>query len=101
MDSIGIIGLVTGLWFALSTVDGERRSAIMWLGWVLACASAILLLAGTLSEPLEQGTGATVTTNWTTDPAPDSMPQFEPAGTGASQVGLPGTTQPACSPTCG
>jgi hypothetical protein len=99
VDSIGIIGLVAGLWFALSPVDGQRPSATVWLGWVLAGACTVLLLAGTLTEPLDPGTDATVTTKWTTEQAPDSMPQGGSGGRGP--FGAFGATQPGCSLTCG
>ena len=93
MDSIGVIGLVAGLWFALSPVE-DRRPTTSWLGWVLAGASTVLLLAGTLTEPLTPDVGNTVTTDWTSDPTPDS-PGSSGVGSGGSsdrQSGTPGAS---------
>ncbi len=76
MDSIGVIGLVAGLWFALSPAD-EDRPAPAWLGWLLAGTSTVLLLAGTLTEPLSPTPDLSPggTTAWTTDPTQGATQQ--------------------------
>lgn len=97
MDSIGLIGLVAGLWFALSPAE-EQRTAPAWLGWLLAGACTVLLLAGTLTEPLAPQVDSTGTSDWTTEPTPDSTQQSSIGGTAIGQTGTSGTT---CSLTCG
>lgn len=99
MDSIGVIGLVAGLWFALSPAD-EQRTVPAWLGWLLAGACAVLLLAGTLTEPLVPPTGGIGTTDWTSDPTPDSTQQGGIGGRADSPAGTPGPFGATCSLTC-
>jgi hypothetical protein len=101
VDSIGVIGLVAGLWFALSPTDEQRRSATVWLGWVLAGASMVLLLAGALTEPLAPETGVTVSTDWPEDPTSGPSPPGTVGGTGDPRVGAPVASGSACSLTCG
>lgn len=101
MDSIGVIGLVAGLWFALSPVGDERRHASAWLGWLLAGTATVLLLAGTLTEPLTPQFDSPVTTDWTTDPTPDSTEQGGFSGPGDSPFGTPTASATSCTLTCG
>jgi hypothetical protein len=93
VDSIGVVGLVAGLWFALSPVGEQRRPPSAWLGWLLAGACTVLLLSGTLTEPLAPQDDSTVTTDWTTDQISDShQPSGGFAGPGDSQIATAGPT---------
>jgi hypothetical protein len=95
VDSIGIIGLVTGLWFALSPAEEQSRPPSAWLGWLLAGTCAVLLLAGTMTEPLAPRADSDVTADWTTAPVSDSPQQSGLGGTGNSQVARAGPTAQA------
>lgn len=100
MDSIGVIGLVAGLWFALSPAD-EERTVPVWLGWVLAAACSVLLLAGTLTEPLVPPADSIGTSDWTADPTPDSPQQSGIGAATDSPAGRPLQFGSACALTCG
>jgi len=95
VDSIGVIGLVTGLWFALSPAEEQSRAPFAWLGWLLAGACAVLLLAGTLTEPLAPRADSGVTSDWTTAPISDSPLQSGFGGTGDAQVATAGPSAQA------
>ena len=101
MDSIGLIGLVAGLWFALSSPGEQRRSATAWLGWLLAGTSTVMLLAGTLTEPLSPQGDAPVSTDWTTDQTQYPTEQGGLGGSGGVPIGTPGTVGEACTLSCG
>jgi hypothetical protein len=64
VDSIGVIGLMAGLWIALSPAGDQLRTAPAWLGWLLAGTAIILLVAGTVTEPLAARSGGSVVTGW-------------------------------------
>jgi hypothetical protein len=101
VDSIGIIGLVAGLWFALSPVGDERRHPSAWLGWLLAGTATVLLLAGTLTEPLTPQFDGTVTADWTTEPTPYSTEQGDSSGSGGSPFRAPTASATSCTLACG
>lgn len=101
MDSIGVIGLVAGLWFALSPVGDERRSATAWLGWLLAGSATVLLLSGTLTEPLAPTFNDTGTTGWTTGPTPDPTEQGDFSGWGDTPSVTPTAAATSCTLACG
>lgn len=100
MDSIGVIGLVAGLWFALSPVGDQRRGATALLGWLLAGTATVLLLAGALTEPLAPGFDGADTTGWMTGPTPDSTEQGDVSGSSDSPIGSPGPAA-GCTLGCG
>jgi hypothetical protein len=56
VDGLGVIGLVAGLWIALSfppQPDGGRDRTELVLSWLLVVFSVLLLASATLEPPAQ------------------------------------------------
>jgi len=55
MAELGVLGLIAGVWVALthrSSVRGQSDRLLATLGWILAVLSALLILTGDLPGDL-------------------------------------------------
>ena len=79
MDGVGVIALTVGLVIALSPQAHAGDPTIRRLGWVLAAASLLLLLTGTLGPP--------ASANGQAPTAPSGAALFPGVGRYAGHVG--------------
>jgi hypothetical protein len=103
VDGIGIIGLVVGLWVALSPTgeQGSQRPPPAWLGWLLAGTCTVLLLTDTLTDPLTPHLAGTLTTDWTSDATPGQTVKSSSFSSGDGQIATIAPTGSDCSLTSG